>query len=448
MTTRFIAICGAFVAGLSPLVAQNIDQVYVKNGSVYEGYISEQIPGKSLSVTTEKATLVVESSDVVSIEYLSRRVEELPERLQEWIDENRDSEERVDVATVSLRNDRQLHDVIVLEQGARLKLLLMADDCFTLAWSEILRTTKTANSDDAEAGIRDIITMKDGTRYEGQIIEQLLPEAEIKIRALDGVIYAADMKQVRSISSERIDVEIPLWRQTPLLDRVELKNGDEIEGFILSRRVGSEISMIDRQTGDERTIPLSEIAVYRKSVNSAYDPAAEAEEESAAGSNFESEPVPTHEPVEQVFETEASDDEVLVNGEPAKRLSVISYTRKVFLVKDPVTIEVAVSDTVRIEMPSVLHSQVRVVKTTDKPVFTSERLQLWTGTYPTYTEKAVTASLAQTDARYSMEEVDNGRRTLLTVSFLQPGTYVILPLDENSTCIAVQVKFQWAFRSK
>lgn len=448
MTTRFIAICGAFVAGVCPLVAQNIDQVYVKDGSVYEGYISEQIPGKSLTVTTEKATLVVESSDVVSIDYTSRRVGELPERLREWALENRDWTDRVDVATVSLRNDRELHDVIVLEQGARLKLLSMADDRFTLPWSELLRTTKTPNSDDAESGIRDIITMKAGTRYEGQIIEQMLPEAEIKIRSLDGVVYTASMKQVQSLGSERIDFNIPLWKQTPLLDRVELKNGETVEGFILSRRVGTDITMAVRQTGAEKTIPLSEIAVYRKEVNASYDPSAESEyePEPAPEPAPESAPEPASEPT---FATEQpAVGEVLVNGKPASRLSVIPYTRKVFLVKDPVTIEVAVTDTVRIEMPSVLHSQVRVVKTTDKPVFTSERLQLWAGTYPTYTEKAASASLAQTDARYVMEEIDNGRKTLLTIHFSQPGTYVILPLDENSTCIALRVKFQWAFRSK
>ena len=38
--------------------AQIIEEVHTKNGSKYAGYISEQIPGKQMSVCTESAYIV------------------------------------------------------------------------------------------------------------------------------------------------------------------------------------------------------------------------------------------------------------------------------------------------------------------------------------------------------------------------------------------------------
>ncbi len=423
MSIRFLAWCSAALAGILPATAQNIDQVYTKNGSVYEGYISEQIPGKSLSVTTEQATLLVESSDVTSISYATKPVEQLPERLQQWIKTHRDSVRNIEVATVSIKGDRQLRNALVLEQGSRLKLLSCSDDHFALDWNDVVRTTKTPNIEGAKSGIRDIVTMNNGARYEGQIIEQIIPEAEIKVKDLDGNIYTAEMKEVMSIRSERIDFNAPLWEQTPLLDRVESNDGETVEGFIVSRKIGSDITMIVRETGIEKTIPLSGIARYRKSVNHAFV----APEE------------PGKEEEKKVEKTESTNG-VLLNGKEIERLTVIPYSKKFSLVKDPVTASAFVGDTVRIEMPAVAYSALRIVKTTKQEVFTSEKYHLWAGKYPTYTEKAVAASLSNPYVSFDMEKIDEGRRTRLTLLFSEPGIYVILPLDESSKCIALEVK--------
>ncbi len=427
MSIRFFAWCSAALAGILPATAQDIDQVYTKNGSVYEGYIAEQIPGKSLSIATERATLQIESSDVTSISYVTKSVEELSEQLQEWIKEHQDSVSHVEVATVSIKGDRQLREALVLEHGSRLKLLSVTADRYDLNWDDVLRTTKTLNIEGAQSGIRDIVTMNNGARYEGQIVEQKIPEAEIKVKVLDGNIYTASMKEVMSIRSERIDFNAPLWEQTPLLDQVELTDGETVEGFIVSRKIGSDITMILRETGIEKTIPLSRIAKYRKSINA----------------DFVAPEAP-----EEVAETPKPVEGVLLDGKEIERLTVIRYTRKTFLVKDPVTESVTMGDTVRIEMPAVAYSSIRVVKTKKEPVFTTAKFQLWSGDYPTYTEKAVIASLSNPYVSFDTERIDEGRRTRLTLLFSEPGIYVILPLDEASKCIALEVKGKQPLRRK
>ena len=50
---QYIIILLCFFVSTS---AQNIEQIYMKSGSVVEGYIAEQIPGKYIAIQTTKAT--------------------------------------------------------------------------------------------------------------------------------------------------------------------------------------------------------------------------------------------------------------------------------------------------------------------------------------------------------------------------------------------------------
>lgn len=55
----------AFVAcAISNVSAQNIEQLYMKSGSVVEGYIAEQKPGSYITVQSTKATIVVNSDSL------------------------------------------------------------------------------------------------------------------------------------------------------------------------------------------------------------------------------------------------------------------------------------------------------------------------------------------------------------------------------------------------
>ena len=255
------------LAGILPATAQDIDQVYTKNGSVYEGYIASRSGEKPLDSNRKSHAsdrIVRRDIDLVCHEIGGGA---FSEQLQEWIKEHQDSVSHVEVATVSIKGDRQLREALVLEHGSRLKLLSVTADRYDLNWDDVLRTTKTLNIEGAQSGIRDIVTMNNGARYEGQIVEQKIPEAEIKVKVLDGNIYTASMKEVMSIRSERIDFNARCGARLRCSTRWSLTDGETVEGFIVSRKIGSDITMILRETGIEKTIPLSRIAKYRKSIN-------------------------------------------------------------------------------------------------------------------------------------------------------------------------------------
>ena len=44
--------------------AQTIDRIYTKDGSVYNGFISEQVPGKQVMIYAENASIVFKQKDM------------------------------------------------------------------------------------------------------------------------------------------------------------------------------------------------------------------------------------------------------------------------------------------------------------------------------------------------------------------------------------------------
>ena len=64
--------------------AQNIEQIYMKSGSVVEGYIAEQKPGKYITVQATKATIVVNSDSLRNRIVERLPLESLSEVWREW----------------------------------------------------------------------------------------------------------------------------------------------------------------------------------------------------------------------------------------------------------------------------------------------------------------------------------------------------------------------------
>lgn len=68
--------------------AQNIEQLYMKSGSVVEGYIAEQKPGSYITVQSTKATIVV-NSDSLQNKIIERvPIDSLSKEWKQWATEN------------------------------------------------------------------------------------------------------------------------------------------------------------------------------------------------------------------------------------------------------------------------------------------------------------------------------------------------------------------------
>lgn len=253
--------------------AQNIEQFYMKSGSVVEGYIAEQNPGKFITIQTTKATIVV-SSDSLENRIIERiSAENLPSEWKTWAEENNkyidnDGVKQLELTTLEFKN-RTYSKVFVLEKGSVIKFIDLSPNIYTFKWGDMYRTVKNERLSNLFSGLKEILVLNDGSKIEGQIIEQF-PGKDLKIVTAKKEILSYKFSQVNQIITEKINERMDLWSQVQLLDKITLKGENAVLiGFISSRTLGKEL-VIEFENGDKRKIQQNMIASYAKILNEKY----------------------------------------------------------------------------------------------------------------------------------------------------------------------------------
>lgn len=249
-------------------VAQSFEQIHLKDGSVLEGYICEQIPGKSISVQTSKATIKANSDSLLSSSERQIMVADLPSEWKKWVMAQSATMSQVALSTLKFKNS-EYTDVLVTENGSIIEFTSLTNRVYTLPWSKVSKTVKQQRQQGVVSGIEDVIIFKDGSRQAGQITEQI-PGKTIKILLGDNNSTTVNSSLVATLESQPISEELTIIEQTPLLDRIYVKGNDTpYEGFITRRQMGKELT-ITTLDGKEETIPLSNITRYGKYRNPEY----------------------------------------------------------------------------------------------------------------------------------------------------------------------------------
>lgn len=267
MMKKFVMLCVATVGLAAATSAQNIDQVYTKDGSIYEGFISVQVPGRSVTVKTEVATLFVEEAKISNLVLKTIACQELPVEMQGWMFDNYPELDEIEIASMRI-DGRERRNVVVLEKGAsaRWKLLFFESDSYELPWSSLLKTTKTRYAIRQTAGIRDVVVLKSGHRFEGQVLEQIIGK-ELRIRTLENKVHNVNFTDIQSMHSEKIDPNSSILMQAPLWDCLRMHDGTWITGFITERVMGKHLKILSREDQREHTVPLRNVREYRKLPN-------------------------------------------------------------------------------------------------------------------------------------------------------------------------------------
>ena len=253
---------------------QNIEQIYMKSGSVIEGYIAEQKPGKHITFQTTKATIVV-NSDSLQSRIMTEKIpfEALSAEWQVWAEQNKkyvedDGQKLLELATLEFRNI-VYSKVYVLEKGSLIKFIDLAPNKYTFKWSDMYRTVKKKRPENLFSGLKEILVLSDGSQVEGQIIEQY-PGKDLKIETDNEGILVFKISDVKRIITEKINEKLDLWIQIPLLDKIQVKGEEsELVGFISSRTLGKEM-IFEFENGNKRTIPQNQVVCYAKIPNEKY----------------------------------------------------------------------------------------------------------------------------------------------------------------------------------
>lgn len=190
------------------LSAQEVETIYHKNGSVLNGYILEQEPGKNILFSS---------------------------------------------------------DEILVDKGLR----MVDTDIYEINWNDISYIEKKNSSDLLLSGTNCNVELKNGKSYIG-FIKEIYPGVKIKLKSDDEKIYEFNYSDIKTIETIRKNVAQPLIEQIYYKESIFLKNGKKIDGYIIRQSIDKSISLISNDT--EIEIKLTDILKMRKSYNDNYTP--------------------------------------------------------------------------------------------------------------------------------------------------------------------------------
>lgn len=304
--------------------AQNVEQIHMKSGSVVEGYIAEQKPGKHITIQTTKATIVV-SSDSLQNRVIERvALESLSAEWREWAETNNKYVEnkgvkQLELSTLEFGNCRYAN-VYILEKGSIIKFLDLTPGQYKFAWGDMYRTVKSRRPGNLFSGLKEVLVLNDNSKVVGQIIEQF-PGKDLKIATEKGEVLSFKFSQVKQIKTEKLTEKLELWSQIQLLDKITVKGEtSELVGFISSRTLGKEL-VIAFEDGSKRVIKQDQVTSYAKIPNDKYV---------------------------EVYDRVLKDGEILLNGEPAYLVSLQSQGQYILL-GETVSAKMALGDTICVE---------------------------------------------------------------------------------------------------
>ena len=260
-------------ASIGSSFAQNVEQIYMNSGSVVEGYIAEQKPGKYITIQTTKATIVVNSDSLqnriterIPLESLSNEWREWAETNNKYVDNN--GVKLLELSTLEFNNCKYAN-VFLLEKGSVIKFLDLTPNQYEFVWGDMYRTVKSKRPDNLFSGLKEVLVLGDNSKVTGQIIEQF-PGKDLKIATDKGEVLSYKFSQVKQIKTEKLNDKQDLWSQIKLLDKITIKGENtELIGFISSRTLGKEL-IFEFEDGSKRTIQQNQVISYAKIPNAKY----------------------------------------------------------------------------------------------------------------------------------------------------------------------------------
>ena len=248
--------------------AQNLEQVHLKDGSVIEGFICEQIPGKSVTVQGCKATMFVGADSLISSSESIVSVGSLSTEWKSWLMEQNVTPDAVRLSTLKFPNT-EYADVRILENGGVIKFLSLSPEQYHVDWNDILKTVKVARPVGQFSGLNDVLIMKDGSKHVGQVSVQI-PGKNIKINLSKDNAITVNSAQIVEMQSVPASDQLSIIEQSPLLDRIYIKgSSNAIDGVIVKRRTSRDLTIHTRNDGD-LTYAIRDITKFQKVPNADY----------------------------------------------------------------------------------------------------------------------------------------------------------------------------------
>lgn len=263
--------------------ANPVERIILKNGSVLEGYISNQHPGKDITFLSERSTVYLPSSEVKSMDIREYNLEDVSAEWQNWAKENgairHDGKKSVFklahiVRQAGSKEKLDIRNVRILEQGAVVKYLDLSLDTFFFDWKDVEAIERDKRDKAQLNGLNDLILLKSSLKeLEGQIIRQV-PGELVSLLKTDGVVEVLKQEQIIRQKKVKINPEQSLFEQSQLLDIVRIEDGRSIKGIVVDQYYGTDKEpgylLVQTSAGETKKVEHKDIREMQREENPEY----------------------------------------------------------------------------------------------------------------------------------------------------------------------------------
>lgn len=280
-----------------------VQKVYLKNGSVLNGYIQKQDKNDNITFRSESATICVSGKNATTTERVYK-ISDLDKKWIEWAEKNDAFNGIGDSRTLTLNevifNHNNSYDtndsvavidddmgvfenefkishpsvmkVRVLEKGLKIKYLELTPNTYNFNWEDIESVKADKREKTVLSGIDRIYQLKNGQEVRGQYAGESYNTLSLYTNS--GMVETFDIDNVIKYFYKPINPNQDIIEQSELIDVVRTKSNGTYRGIIVERNFadGSNYLIIQQQTGASQMLKFSDITEYTKEENSEYKP--------------------------------------------------------------------------------------------------------------------------------------------------------------------------------
>ena len=256
-----------------------VQKVYLKDGSVLNGYIQRQEGDGKLTIHTDYATICINNGKATVAGEQAYGENALSQAWKDWAEKNDEFQGAKDNRTLWLGNVLvngvlKASMVKILESGATVKYLEMSPNTYKVDWKDVKAIKGDKRNKTALSGINRVYQLRNGEQCEGQYAEET--DSTLSLYLANGSVRSFKIDDVIKYVFKPINPNQSLFEQSPLIDIVKT-NHAEYRGVIIEQNYSSKKDnenyvLISLESGAIQSVKVSDIVETMKEENKLYSP--------------------------------------------------------------------------------------------------------------------------------------------------------------------------------
>lgn len=267
-----------------------VQRIYLKNGSVLNGYVERQDKKGNMTIRTESATicmsdvrLATKADSLKGYWYFNSKSNEkttiveneLSDAWKEWAKQNdaysgSEGNRTLELDVVQL-DGKVARPVKLLESGLRVKYLEMNDNVYNVKWDYIDKIVGDNRKITELSGINRVYQTKDGT-FEGAFAEETDNTLGLYI---NNMVQTFNINDVEKYTFKAVNPQQNIFEQTPFIETVCCEDGRQYSGIIIEQNYAKNSDnylLIQDESGAIHSVKMSDYKEIKRSINLRYAP--------------------------------------------------------------------------------------------------------------------------------------------------------------------------------